>query len=168
METNLWVSCKLLLVLTGDLQNETVIFCFAFALLNFQSFNAPVRFRPRSALERGCTRSRPATGNVEAIEETDENAPETEAVKVEPPTPPSQPDVLTLDEAAKEVSIFDKHKFAAWQLCAFTWSSCHRLFYLVPLGVIGKKSWCRSSQGSLSLFWCRYPDHDGLAPQWDK
>lgn len=117
METNLLVNCKLLLVVTGDLQNEIVTFCFAFALPNFQSFSAPVRFRPRSALERGCTRSRPATGNVEAIEETDENAPETEAVKLEPPTPPSQPDVLILDEAAKEVSVFDEHKCTVWQLC---------------------------------------------------
>ena len=66
------------------------------------------RVRPRSSLERGGTRSRPDTGNVGAIEETDENAPEPEAVKVEPPPPPPpQPDVLTLEESVKEVSLLD-------------------------------------------------------------
>ncbi|XP_060593126.1 androglobin-like isoform X19 [Ruditapes philippinarum] len=40
--------------------------------------------RPKSALERGGTRSRPGTGHVTSIEETDENAPEPETVK-EPP-----------------------------------------------------------------------------------
>ncbi|KAK7107723.1 hypothetical protein V1264_015593 [Littorina saxatilis] len=57
--------------------------------------------RPRSSLERGSTRSRPTTGNVGAIEETDENAPEPEAIKVERPPPA---DVLTLDEQGKELA----------------------------------------------------------------
>lgn len=84
------------------------IICFCTA--KFSVIKYFTRFRPRSALERGCTRSRPATGNVEAIEETDENAPEPEAVKAEPPPVPPQPDVLTLDEPAKEVSVLDKYK----------------------------------------------------------
>lgn len=40
--------------------------------------------RPRSSLSRGGTRSRPATGNINQIEETDENAPEPEIKKPEP------------------------------------------------------------------------------------
>ncbi|KAJ8315589.1 hypothetical protein KUTeg_007739 [Tegillarca granosa] len=54
--------------------------------------------RPRSSLERGGTRSRPATGNVGSIEETDENAPEPEPVpqKVEPVEPP--PDETQVEE----------------------------------------------------------------------
>ncbi|KAL4233261.1 hypothetical protein ACF0H5_007945 [Mactra antiquata] len=44
--------------------------------------------RPKSALERGGTRSRPGTGNVHSIEETDENAPEPEPVKEIPKEEP--------------------------------------------------------------------------------
>ncbi|XP_076467316.1 androglobin-like isoform X4 [Babylonia areolata] len=59
--------------------------------------------RPRSSLERGCTRSRPGTSTVEIIEETDEDAAEAEKVKAEaPPAPPHEPDVLTLEETVKE------------------------------------------------------------------
>ncbi|KAL8581512.1 hypothetical protein ACOMHN_042905 [Nucella lapillus] len=57
-------------------------------------------YRPRSSLERGGTRSRPGTGNVESIQETDENAPEPEKVKAE--APPAQPDVLMVEETPKE------------------------------------------------------------------
>ncbi|XP_053396619.1 androglobin-like isoform X26 [Mercenaria mercenaria] len=46
--------------------------------------------RPKSALERGGTRSRPGTGNVTSIEETDENAPEPE------PAPPKEEHVEEL------------------------------------------------------------------------
>ena len=53
------------------------------------------RHRPKSALERGGTRSRPGTG-VTAIEETDENAPEPELMRI-----PSK------DEAKEEVTFSD-------------------------------------------------------------
>nr|XP_022294392.1 androglobin-like isoform X22 [Crassostrea virginica] len=44
--------------------------------------------RPRSSLSRGGTRSRPATGNINQIEETDENAPEPEPKQAEPEKEP--------------------------------------------------------------------------------
>ncbi|XP_061176714.1 androglobin-like isoform X2 [Saccostrea echinata] len=48
--------------------------------------------RPNSSLSRGGTRSRPATGHINQIEETDENAPEPEPPKPEPEKeePPKQ------------------------------------------------------------------------------
>ncbi|XP_062575227.1 androglobin-like [Saccostrea cucullata] len=48
--------------------------------------------RPNSSLSRGGTRSRPATGHINQIEETDENAPEPEPKKPEPEKeePPKQ------------------------------------------------------------------------------
>lgn len=52
------------------------------------------RHRPKSALERGGTRSRPGTGMgmVDAIEETDENAPEPDLAH-EPPKEESKDEV---------------------------------------------------------------------------
>lgn len=55
---------------------------FCIALSYFHCFVC--RTRPRSSLSRGGTRSRPATGNINQIEETDENAPEPEIKKPEP------------------------------------------------------------------------------------
>lgn len=55
--------------------------------------------RPKSSLERGSTRSRPTTGNVVAIEETDENPPEPEIIKV---TEPTEPDILIIEEPPED------------------------------------------------------------------
>lgn len=55
---------------------------FLYSLSYFLCFVC--RTRPRSSLSRGGTRSRPATGNINQIEETDENAPEPEIKKPEP------------------------------------------------------------------------------------
>ncbi|XP_048766494.2 androglobin-like isoform X7 [Ostrea edulis] len=55
--------------------------------LNYKVSPVPIptdTTRPRSSLSRGGTRSRPATGNINQIEETDENAPEPEPKKPEP------------------------------------------------------------------------------------
>lgn len=51
------------------------------------------RSRPRSSLSRGGTRSRPATGNINQIEETDENAPEPEPKQAEPEKEPVKVEV---------------------------------------------------------------------------
>lgn len=59
-----------------------LLLSFCIALSYFHCFVC--RTRPRSSLSRGGTRSRPATGNINQIEETDENAPEPEIKKPEP------------------------------------------------------------------------------------
>lgn len=71
------------------------------------------RHRPKSSLERGGTRSRPATAN--PIEETDENAPEQEPPKVEEVKPPEEPAPVEVCVCSLFVCLS-----ALYELCIFS------------------------------------------------